>query len=218
MASAAETHIRRRRDAVRLLHILNEAGEPVRPARGDAPQNAVKVIKAEKKIQALDFWVRNPDYLAHELLDQYESNNDPELLRLAAQVMAGDEPDVRRLGMLRFFFGAFERVDDAMATLKTHGLADVRVHLRGDRPIAREYYLLQDGALKAAAFGPGDVLRWYAERAALVARVAGGRAGDALKNAQYSVKQYEGTRWGEIIAPITDKVLERLARLQAAAA
>lgn len=216
MVVATDAHVHRRRDAIRLLHILNEAGEPVGGSRSDVPQLAVKVIKAEKKIQALDFWVRNPDYLAHELLEQFEQTKDPELLVLAAQVMSGDEPDLRRLGMLRHFFGAFERVDDAMATLKTHGLADVRVRLRGNKPIAREYFLLKAGAEKTADFGPGDVLRWYSERAALVARVAGDRAGDALKNAQYTVEQYEGTRWGEIIAPITERVRSRLAALQEA--
>jgi hypothetical protein len=215
--SAYDAHTWRRRDAVRLLHILNEAGEPARGNATDMPAAAVKAIKSEKKIQALDFWVRNPDYLAHELLDQYERDGDPELLRQAAAVMAGNEPDVRRLGMLRFFFGAFERIDDAIATLKTHGLADVRVRLRGNRPVQREYYLLREGNAKATDLGPDDVLKWYSERAALVAKVAGGRSGDALKNAQYAVEQYEGTRWGEIIEPITSKVRERLTRLRARA-
>ncbi len=214
MVVASGAHVHRRRDAIRLLHILNAAGEAIRGSRVDVPQNAVKVVKAGKKIQALDFWVRNPDYLAHELLEQFEQTNDPDLLRLAAEVMQGDEPDIRRLGMLRFFFGAFEQIDDAMSTLKAYGLADVRVLLRGTRPIARKFYLLQAGAEKAADFGQDDVLRWYADRAALVARVAGDRAGDALKNAQYSVDRYDAARWGEIIAPIKDEVLKRLAALQ----
>jgi len=219
MPSAAEAHIRRRRDAVRILHILHQAGEDVRSRRGDVPATAVKVVKAEKRLQALDFWVRNPDYLAHELLNQYERDRDPELLRLAAEVMDGDEPDVRRLGMLRFFFGAFERVHDAVATLKTVGLADVRARFKGNpaRLSHRDFYLLEAGAAKAVELANDDVLRWYADRAVLVARVAGDRSGDALKDAQYGVDRYEGTRWGQIIAPIRDEVRARLDELKRAA-
>jgi hypothetical protein len=216
MAGAAEAHVRRRRDAVRILHILHQAGEDVRSRRGDIPATAVKVVRAEKRLQALDFWVRNPDYLAHELLNQYENDHDPESLRLAAEVMQGDEPELRRLGMLRFFFGAFERVHDAVATLKTFQLVDVRPRFRGTPPRLshRDFYLLEAGAERATELAQDDVLRWYSERAALVARVAGDRSGDALKDAQYSVERYGGARWGEIIAPVRDEVRARLTELQ----
>lgn len=70
LVSAADTHVRRRRDAVRILHILRHAGENIRSRHGDVPATAVNVVKAEKRLQALDFWMRNPDYLAHELLNQ----------------------------------------------------------------------------------------------------------------------------------------------------
>ena len=34
-------------------------------------------------------------------LTKYELDRDPELLRLAVEVMSGDEPDLRRMGMVR---------------------------------------------------------------------------------------------------------------------
>lgn len=81
------------------------------------------------RVQAIDFWIRNPDYLAHELLDQYELGEKRQgaLLNGAEAVMAGDEPELRRLGMLRYLFGAYEALDDAMATLTLHGLAILTV-------------------------------------------------------------------------------------------
>ena len=133
--------------------------------------------------------------------------------------MSGDEPELRRLGMLRFFFGAFERVHDAVANLKMLGLVEVIPRLKGDPPRLdrRDYYLLKAGATKAHELAQDDVLKWYSDRAALVAFVAGNRTGAKLKCAQYGVEPYEDTRWGEIIAPISDKVLARLARLLEAA-
>jgi hypothetical protein len=215
MNAAGEAHIKRRRDAVRILHILDKAGETLKP-RGDDPATAVKVLKSEKRLQALDFWVRNPDYLAHEMLNQYEETRNPDLLATAARVMTGDEPELRRLGMLRFFYGAFERVHDAVAVLKTVGLVDVRRKFSGIPPrlVDRQFFLLESGARKAGELEQDAVLCWYAERAALVAAVAGDRTGSALKAAQYGVAQYEGTRWGDIIAPIYDEVRARLAVLQ----
>ena len=54
MSGAYDAHVRRKRDAVRILHILHAAGRPVKGAHH--PPDAIKVIEAEKRLQALDFW------------------------------------------------------------------------------------------------------------------------------------------------------------------
>ena len=58
----------------------------------NAPDGAVKVIEAEMRVQAIDFWIRNPDYLAWELMEQYEQSGklDAGLLQQAEMVMSGD--------------------------------------------------------------------------------------------------------------------------------
>jgi hypothetical protein len=48
--------------------VLGAAGGPV---GDDAPAGAVAELRAESRLHALDFWLRNPDYLAYELLNQY---------------------------------------------------------------------------------------------------------------------------------------------------
>lgn len=60
--------------AVRLLALLDGCGDPV--VQGD-PDGCVAVIRAELRLQALDFWLRNPDYLAGELLTMVEANGLP---------------------------------------------------------------------------------------------------------------------------------------------
>ena len=72
-------------DAVRILMLIDRAAEPVDGAvfaTSDPPLAvAVGVVRTQLRLQKLDFWVRNPDYLANELLNDYEAGDrDPTLL------------------------------------------------------------------------------------------------------------------------------------------
>ena len=116
-------------DAVRLLLLLNTASEPVSdPLPEEAPAGSVGVVRGQVRLQKLDFWVRNPDYLANELLDRYESDGDETDLALARQILESDEPELRSYPMLRHLFGAYEPLDEALAVLATPGLAFARRH------------------------------------------------------------------------------------------
>jgi hypothetical protein len=64
----------RMQHVIRLLVILAECGEDVKA--GDSPGTA-KVIRSELRLQALDFWLRNPDYLADELVTKVEAGEQP---------------------------------------------------------------------------------------------------------------------------------------------
>jgi hypothetical protein len=212
----AEAYVARKRDAVRLLFILNHAGEP---AGRNAPDGAVKVIEAEMRVQAIDFWVRNPDYLAWELMEQYEQSGkvNAELMQQAEMVMSGDEPELRRLGMLRYLFGAYEALDDAMATLSLSGLAMVRRKYRSQGIAKTDFFLTSSGEEKASELAQIPPLDWYAKRAGLVAAVAGKRKGSILKNRQYEIAEYNNARYGRIIQPIHRQAKARLISLREAA-
>jgi len=205
-------HTARKRDAVRVLFILDQAG--ITPSKG-APTGSVAVIKAEKRLQALDFWIRCPDYLAAELLQMHLKWPEEGYLDEAFKVMQGDEPDIRRMQMVRFLFGAWEQIDDSMSQLLSLGLADIKRTIKPDGKISRtDFFLLGPGrklANELAAHSPH--LAWYRDRAALVARVAGGGSGDELKERQYAQAEYQGARWGHVIGPIKQRVLERLKEL-----
>lgn len=210
-------HIQGKRDAVRILFVIAKIGEPVKKG---APDGTCRVIHAEKKLQALDFWMRNPDYLAWEALNQYEA--DPlqaDLLPIAQAVMEGDEPDIRRLAMQRFLFGAWEALDDSIATLALPGLVQVgrKFSTEGTKILQTSYYLTESGAAKAEELEKIEPLDWYAARAEIVARVSGQRTGSQLKSLQYKVAEYNDARHGTIIAPIRDEVEERLSKLGVAA-
>jgi len=208
-------NIQGKRDAVRILFVIAKAGEPVKKT---APDETCLVVHAEKRLQALDFWMRNPDYLASEILTQYEANpSQKKLLKTAESVMAGDEPDIRRLAMQRFLFGAWEALDDAIATLSLPGLVKMQRTFSSDgsKIVKTSYYLTNDGAAKAAELEKVDALDWYARRAEIVAQVAGSRTGSQLKSLQYKVAEYNDARHGTIIAPIREEVEDRLSKVKA---
>jgi hypothetical protein len=55
-----------RQTAIRLLTCIQAAGETQKAAQhGD---DIVCVLRAQSRLQAFEFWMRNPDYLANELL------------------------------------------------------------------------------------------------------------------------------------------------------
>lgn len=207
-------HIQGKRDAVRILFVIAKAGEPVKKS---APSGTCLVVHAEKRLQALDFWMRNPDYLASEILNQFEADpSQKKLLKTAEAVMAGDEPDIRRIAMQRFLFGAWEALDDAIATLSLPGLVKMQRTFtsNGSKITKTSYYLTDEGSTKAAELEKVDPLDWYAQRAAVVAQVAGNRTGSQLKSLQYKVAEYNDARHGTIIAPIREEVENRLSELK----
>jgi hypothetical protein len=213
VVSARDAHSARHRDAVRVLQILAHAGKPVAGKAAQA-EGIVSIVRAEKKLQALDFWMRYPDYLAHELLEMYEDDKvgNSRLLDEAISVLGGAEPELRRLGMLRNWFGAYGALDDALAMLVYLGLVKYDREIKKDGVGVKErtYYLLKAGAELAAELSVVDPLSWYAERAKLVAFVARGESGNKLKNRQHAIATYHNARHGEIIESIREPVQTRL--------
>lgn len=182
----------------------------------DCPvEGATRVVQSEKRLQALDFWMRNPDYLAAEILALIEAGSwGREEAEIAQRLLLDGEPDLRRYPMVRWHFGAYEPLDDSFAHLVTAGLAVCRrVGDVGGRRQSR-FYLLEDGAAAADKIVTEEPdLTWYSERATLVARVAGGDTGNALKARQYAHLEYAETQIGSRFAAITDVVRDRLAAL-----
>jgi hypothetical protein len=55
----------------------------------------VKAIRSELKLQAMDFWMRNPDYLADELVTMVQAGKiDGRFLNVAWSLLNDPEPDL----------------------------------------------------------------------------------------------------------------------------
>jgi hypothetical protein len=202
----------RSQDAVRILLIVSAAAIPLSPPSADpALADVVAVLESQVLLQKLDFWVRNPDYLADELLNNYELGGDVEFLDLAGKILASDEPQVRCYPMLRYLFGAYEPLDDALAVLRSAHLVIRRKRgAAGGRVLRHDYYLTRTGRTAAdrivrdaPAFG------YFVDRTRLVARLAAGYGGSQLKERQYQQDEYRNTVIGDQIATIEPRVKER---------
>ncbi|MGL5277253.1 hypothetical protein [Myroides sp.] len=85
-----------------------------------------KLFKSEVRIQKIDFLIRNPDYLAFELLNiaKRDSEKSSEIKSIVLEIFNSKEPIIRRLEMERFFFGAYEDIDDVIGFLKSIDFID----------------------------------------------------------------------------------------------
>ncbi|MFF0250007.1 hypothetical protein [Streptosporangium sandarakinum] len=206
-------------DAIRLLLLIaTVADELDEAARASAPDGAVSVLRAESRLQKLDFWLRNPDYLADELLNDYDRHGEEILLDLAADILDSDEPEIYAIPMLRYLFGAFEALDRALSVLVAPRLLVISQRRTVNRVLQDDYYLTAKGrAVAAQAVEQFPELRWYTDRAALVKALAEatGHSALALRRRQYLQRDYAETPLGKIIPSIADQARERLARLRA---
>lgn len=212
-ANGATSHERpshtRTQHAIRLLVLLDRTGEAV--LHGD-PDAAVKAVRSELRLQAMDFWMRNPDYLADELITQFEVGDlEHSYVETARGLLDDPEPDLHWYPMPRWFYGAYEAIDDAVALLETYGLAIFRrTGVPGAKSQGNQLFLTGKGAEAVAELGKDEVLSWYLRQADLVALVAKDTVGSKLKDRQYEQSTYAGTELGLIIAPIADQVRHRL--------
>lgn len=202
-----------RQTAIRLLACIQAGGDTQNVSQYGS--DVICVLRAQSRLQALEFWMRNPDYLANELLTEFEASGERDLLKIAQRIFDDREPDLRRLPMVRYLFGAFEPLDNALAILRAADLVRIKRDGIPGGKIREHLYLLtvagRDALDRLASMAPE--LTWYRDRAAIVARVAGTQGGKALKDRQYLQAEYAGTELSHVIQPVTDRVLARLATI-----
>jgi hypothetical protein len=175
------------------------------------------VFIGEKRLMAIDFLVRYPDYLANSLLDLYEMHREPIILANVRKIFTANEPDVRVVRMVRWRRGAFQNIETALSILHSRRLVrTMKKSLGGDR-YQHEFVVGE----QAKEFIEGAIrdqpsLAWYRDRARLAMLVAGDRSGTNLKDEQYEQEEYRDATFGSFIPLIKDRVQARLSSLEAA--
>ena len=158
-------------DAIRIIFILKAGSKPMTTKQR---HDDFALFRGEAKLHAFDFWVRNPDYLANELLLLYEESNNIEYYNIAKYILENDEPDIRTIPMTRYLFGAYEPIDDAIAMLTSRELVRITGDKLGNKIKETDFVLTQKGKnFCSMAINMADSLKWYKERAEIVAMVAG---------------------------------------------
>ncbi|MBK3627097.1 hypothetical protein OG906_42365 (plasmid) [Streptomyces sp. NBC_01426] len=199
--------------AVRVLFILDRLGEPCADWP-QVPDTAVRAIQSQRKLQKLDFLVRNPDYLANLIITRWQDGSLPaERLLDARAVFEEREPELHTYRMLRNDHGAYEALDNALSVLRHLGLIAVRRagRVSDERVRRRDYFLLQAGADQAQRLRESEeVLAWYDQQTGYVAAAVEGMTGAQLKEQQYGQPEYATTPVRRMIGGISERVRERL--------
>jgi hypothetical protein len=138
------------------------------------------------------------------------------LLGLAAEILDSEEPELRRYPMLRYLFGAYEDLEDALAVLREADLVVRRKRGRPGHVVRTDYFLLSGGREMAVRIRTEyEYLAWYSHRSALVVQLAEGEGATQLKDRQYIQDEYLKTPHGVRIPSITERARQRLAALRA---
>lgn len=113
--------------------------------------------------------------------------------------------------MERFFFGAYEDIDNIIAFLVSVGF----LHFTTERNITLKvvekcYYItkLAEDKMKQG-IASNSSLKWYVDRCQLIKRFFGDYSGTELKNLQYKIPQYKQTTYREYIQNIEELVKEK---------
>lgn len=199
--------------AARLLILMDVLGLPVEPDC-DLPE-AVRVVRSLTRLEKLDFWLRNPDYLADELMIELEAARLPlATVRPHVERMLAASAHGHHYPMIRYKFGAYEVVDNALAKLKAFGLI---VHRRGadsgDRA-RHDYYLLRRGADVANDMRASvPELQWYEQQADAIGFLSEAMQGSAARRRQYEQPEYRDAVLGSEIPPVFGRVRDRAVSL-----
>ena len=200
--------------ATRILVMLDVLGSHVTADCG--VEDAVAAISSLTRVQKLDFWMRNPDYLADELLTEFESGRvkldiiQPHVQRM----LTGAAPTLHLYPMERYLYGAYEFIDDALAVLKMYGQIAHRRATDTGNLSRRDYFLLQKGRDTVTSMRAQiPELAWYDEQAAAIALISDSAVGATARRRQYEQPEYEATLHGDFIPPIIERVKARAAVL-----
>jgi len=199
----------REQDAARILVILVELGTP------SADLAVHCVLETEVYLQKLDYLVRCPADLAYVLIDQFASRREElaqrrnEIATLVRRLVVEREPQLRTMGMQKFRFGPWERLDDILAFLECRDLVHVRP--RSGQGGGMLYAVTTGGAdLVKRLYAQWDALDYYRDKCRIIRDYLGAFKGTALKDYLYGVLQrIEATQLGKAIPSHVDLVPDR---------
>lgn len=170
----------------------------------------LKVLYSEVKIQKIDFLLRNPDYLAYELmiLTKKGKADKEEIKAIVKEIFGNKEPVIRKMEMEKFFFGAYEDIDDVIAFLKGIDFIEFRSERnKALKVINKSYYVTTFACNKIEKeLRKIPSLQWYIKRCNLIKKYFGDFSGTQLKALQYEIDEYKNTSYKEYISDIQEQV------------
>ncbi len=202
------------RSKLRILLILYFFSEEIKGEKEN--KSYIKQFKSEVRIQKIDFLIRYPDYLAAELLELIElekvDRDTDEIKEVIISIFEENEPVIRREDMLRYFFGAYEDIDDIIAFLISVNFIDYTSKRSIDGRIFEKVYYLTDFGIDKIE---NEILlnlekaKWYKKRCELIRKYFGNLSGTEFKIRQYEHSEYRNTPLNEYINGIQEEVSKK---------
>lgn len=179
--------------------------------------NLKRIFKSEQRIQKIDFLLRNPDYLSYELLNiaKVDISLQSEIQDIVTKIFDNKEPVLKRLEMEKFFFGAYEDIDNVIAYLKSIDFINFSSKKSVDlKTIEKKYFITQYAIDKfATAIKTLPTINWYVDRCNLIKKYFGDLSGSQLRVAQYQIDEYKNTSYNEYIGSIQNTVKSEFYKL-----
>ena len=107
-------------NTIRVLFILYFFSDPYNDPR---KKELVKIFQSEVRIQKIDFLLRYPSYLCDELMNLIDRDQSlkTKLVDEIEKILVSNEPKLKTKEMQRFFFGAYDKLDEIIAFLWGYG-------------------------------------------------------------------------------------------------
>ena len=204
-------------DAARLLLVIwHFAIPPTDMARSlrcwpSAPVS--RVLAREYHLQKLDFLLRNPSYLAYELIELHSmgepSATDAESVMADVRSIIQDgEPERHTDPFRRFWRGAYENIDDVKSWWYAHDLVYTEIEPRaqygGEATPVTYFFLTPEGENVAERLvARVEAAKWYDKRLQLIHRYFKAITPARLKQLQYSHTAYRDAQLNEMIPDLT---------------
>lgn len=180
-----------------------------------APDNPdlVKVFYSEVRIQKIDFLLRYPSYLCDELMNIGDSKPrlKSEITDTVLYILDNNEPKLKTKEMQRFFFGAYDKLDEIILFLWGYGFIKFESKRRLDMTQhQKEYYMTKYGIEKIdTGLSKLPSLKWYIARCKLIKKYFGDLSGTELRQMQYEHPEYRDANWNDVIKDIETRVRKR---------
>jgi hypothetical protein len=196
-------------DLSRLLLILARFAAPIHDQVRRLPcfpdHEVARHFTPEYYLQKLDFLVRNPSYLAYELIELHrlgiEAAQDGDDVKcIVRTVLREREPERMTLPYRKFWRGAYERLDDVEAWWYARRLVYTALEPKGRARPQKHYFLTELGMTEAQRLVSAvEHARWYALRIDLIHRFFGGMSAARVKDLQYGHEAYRQAQLNEVI-------------------
>lgn len=205
-------------DAARLLLVLDRFAlapdDEARALRCASRFTFVRHFASEYYLQKLDFLLRYPRYFAFELIELHAAKDGPaanrgEAITTIRSVLSAGAAELDTEPFVRFWRGAYERIDDVEAWWYSRSLVFMGREVRGNGPRWKHYFLTAQGIAIAAALRAGvEQARVYAQRIDQIHQYMGHLRPSQIKDRQYRHQPYREANLKQLIPDLSDRDVE----------